>query len=313
MILSIAGLIVGIIMLLAGAELFVKGASGISRYFKIPEYAVGATVVAIGTSLPEFITSTYASITGHPQISVSNVIGSNIFNIAFVMGASAIIQPIHLTRNLFQKDAPMLIASLLLLFGLAFDGMFGRFDGLLLTLVFISYLWFLMQERDEHLVDQPMDGYLPTSKLKAVLMVIAGGFLLFIGSKLAVDSGNSIARAFGIKEWFIGATAIAAGTGLPEFLTSIVAVIRRRRGIAVGNVIGSNIINIVGVIGAASLAAPIPVNMTNIYFDFSYLFLLSLMFIFMVSDKEITREAGILLIAAYIVYIQGIFHISYIK
>ncbi len=311
MILSIVGLIAGIALLVLGAELFVKGASGISRYFNISEYAVGATVVAIGTSLPEFITSTYASITGHPQISVSNVIGSNIFNIAFVMGASAIIQPIHLTRNLFQKDAPMLIASLLLLFGLAFDGTLGRLDGLLLTLVFISYLWFLMQEREEHLAEQ--DNYLPTSKLKAVLMVIAGGILLFAGSKLAVDSGNSIARAFGIKEWFIGASAIAAGTGLPEFLTSIVAVIRRRRGIAVGNVIGSNIINIIGVIGVASLAAPIPVSMANIYFDFFYLFLLSLMFIFMVSDKEITREAGILLIAAYIVYIQGIFHISYIK
>ncbi len=311
MLLHIVGLTAGIILLLAGAELFVKGATGISMHFRIPEYAVGATVVAIGTSLPEFITSTYASVTGHPQISVSNVIGSNIFNIAFVMGISAIIKPIRIERDLFKKDAPMLLASLVLLFGLSFDKLIGRFDGLLLSLIFISYLIFLMQEREEAV--EALDDYAPGSALTSILMVAFGGILLFVGSKLAVDSGNRIAVAFGIKEWFIGATAIAAGTGLPEFMTSIIAVIRKRRGIAVGNIIGSNIINIIGVIGMASLAAPIGVEPMNIYFDFFYLFLLSMLFILMVSDREISREAGILLFATYIVYIQGIFHLSYAK
>ncbi len=299
------GLFFGLALLVTGAELFVKGASGIARIFKIPEFAIGATLVALGTSLPELITSAYAAVQGHPDISVGNVIGSNIFNIAIVLGFTALLGPIRLNRNLFQKDSPMFIASLLILFGVAQDQQLTRGDGLLFLTVFAGYFWWLLKEREEPEIG--LLEYAPSSQVKCWLYIIFGGLFLWLGSKLAVINAVNIARELHVSEWFISATVISAGTGLPEFITSIIAMLRRRRAIAVGNVIGSNIINIVLVLGVSSTLATISVSRQSLYFDFIYLTLLSLLLIFMVSDKEITKESGLLLIVSYLVYIKGMY------
>ncbi len=294
-------LFLGFFLILMGAEGFIRGGSGLAKYFKIPEFVIGATVVAFGTSLPEFVTSIYAAVKGIPTISLSNIVGSNIFNIALVLGLSALVKPLSTKRDIFKKDAPTFLFSVILLFLLSLDSVISSFDGFLFLALFVSFIYRLLKEREE--ADEEFLQLAPSSKIIVFLYIILGIVSLYFGSKLAVDNAVVIAKALGVSKWIIGATVVAAGTSLPEFATSFVAFLRGRGALAVGNVIGSNVINILLVVGTASVITPLPVSKETMIFDFPFLFFLSLILIFMVNDREISRESGFSLLVAYISYI----------
>jgi len=294
-------LLLGFALILLGAEGFIRGGSGLAKFFHIPEFVIGATVVAFGTSLPELVTSTYAAFKGIPVISLSNIVGSNIFNITLVLGLSAMVRPLLTRRDVFRRDAPTFLFAVVLLFLLGLDGSITSFDGFLFLALFVSFLYWLLREKEE--ADREFLEMAPSSKFKVFLYIIFGIVSLWLGSKMAVDNAVVIARELGVSEWIIGATVVAAGTSLPEFATSFVAFLRGRGALAVGNVIGSNVINILLVVGVASVIIPLPVSRDVLLFDFPFLFFISLILIFMINDQELSRESGFSLFVAYIAYV----------
>jgi len=304
LVLNLLLFVLGFLFLGIGAEGFIRGGSGIAKRFKISEYVIGATVVALGTSLPEAFVSSYASFVGKSEISISNVIGSNIFNLTMVLGFCAVIRPILIKRDVFAKDAPPLLASVLLLFLVGFDGLISRFDGFLFLLLFLAFLYWILIEKEEP--DSEFVKLSPPSLLLSLVSLLVGVVSLFFGSKWVVGSGVKIAHSVGISEWVIGASAIAAGTSLPEFVTSLVAIFRGRRALAVGNVIGSNILNIFWVLGMASAISPIKVEKVTLLFDLPFLFVLSLIMVFIIFEKKISRESGFTLLIVFIGYMGAL-------
>ncbi len=301
-------LIFSMILLYAGASAFVRGGTSISRLFHIPQYAIGATVVALGTSLPELVTSSYASYKGKPQISVSNVIGSNIVNIGLVLGSTALLFTLVSKRDIFKRDIPPFLSSLVLLFVVMFDGRISRLDGIFLLISFIAYTVWLLHEKDTGLIEDVST--LPNYSLPVALLFLTGGIIfLYFGGKYLVTSSVTIAKSLHISQWVIGATVAAFGTSAPEFFVSIVAMLHGSNELAIGNVIGSNITNILLVLGTASVISGLKVSSVSIYFDFSFLFLLSLLIAFMVSDRKIGKESGLMLLILLTTYIITIVHL----
>lgn len=299
--------IVGVILLILGAESFVRGGSGLAIRFHIPEYAIGATIVAIGTSLPEVFTSSYASFKGVADVALGNVLGSNVFNVALILGISCALYPMSFKRDIFTLDAPAFLISVILLFLLSFDGTLSRPEGILFLVLFIVYLVRLLREREI-----PGEGLVRLAPARfglSVLILIFAVFALYFGSRWTVEGAVGIARRIGISEWVIAASAVAAGTSLPEFSTTIIAVIRGRRTLAVGNIIGSNVTNIYLVLGTAALVSPLKVSRIALNFDIPFVFLLSLVLVFMVSGKRISRESGISLVIAFVGYMWAIIHV----
>jgi len=297
----------GVILLIAGAEAFVRGGSGLALRFHIPEYAIGATIVAIGTSLPEAFTSGYASWRGTSEVALGNVLGSNVFNVALVLGLSCAFYPVSFKRDIFTLDAPAFLISVILLFLLTFDGTLSRPEGLLFLILFIAYLVRLLRERE--VPEKGLIRIAPQSLTASIFFLIFAIFALYFGSKWTVDGAVGIARKIGISEWVIAASAVAAGTSLPEFSTTVIAAVRGRRAMAVGNVIGSNVTNIYLVLGIASLVSPLKVSKLALNFDIPFVFLLSLILVFMVSGRRISRESGISLVAAFVGYLWAIIHV----
>ena len=295
--------IAGLFLLYIGAEGFVKGATSLARRTGIPEYAIGATVVAFGTSLPELVTGVYAAYTGRVDISVSNVIGSNIFNIGFALGASAAFFGVKTERQIFHIDIPPLMVSIILLFLLASDGTLSRLDGALLIISFAAFTVRLLRDREAIDVEDIPKG---TFSIPVALVVIAvSGLILHLGAKYLVDGGVQIAHTVGISEWVIGATVVAIGTSSPEFFTSFAALRHGRDELSVGNIIGSNITNVFLVLGAAALTRPLPVSQVALHFDFVGMFFFSLLQAFMISDRRISRESGVWLVLLMFAYIMG--------
>ncbi len=293
----------GLLLLYLGAEGFVKGATSLARRTGIPEYAIGATVVALGTSLPELVTGIYAAYTGRVDISVSNVIGSNIFNIGFALGISAAFFGVKTERQIFHIDIPPLMVSIILLFLLASDGILSRADGAILLISFAAFTVRLLKDREAIDMEEiPQGTY---SIPVALLAIVLSGALLHLGAKWLVDGGVEIAHGIGISEWIIGATVVAIGTSSPEFFTSFAALRHGRDELSVGNIIGSNITNVFLVLGAAAITRPLPVAQVALYFDFVAMFFFSLLLAFMISDRRVSRESGVWLVLLMIAYIIG--------
>lgn len=254
----------GLLVLTAGAEALVRGASRIARSLGISPLVVGLTVVSMGTSAPEMAVSTVAAWKGEGDLAYGNVVGSNVFNILFILGISAVITPLVVARKLVRFDVPVMIISALICVLVSLDGHVSRIDGGVMVLLLIAYTWYLVDharkerssakasENDEF---QSQFGEVERGAAKIaknVLFVAAGLALLVLGSRWLVQSATEIARALGLSELVIGLTIIAAGTSLPEVATSILAAIRGERDIAIGNVVGSNIFNILGCLGVAA-------------------------------------------------------------
>lgn len=251
-------LLAGLALLIGGAELLVRGASRLATSFGITPLVVGLTVVAFGTSAPELAVSIKASVSGQAEIALGNVIGSNIFNVLFILGLSALIAPLIVSSKLIRLDVPLMIGLSGGVWLLALDGILSRLEGLALVAGLVMYTSYLIYEsrKEKKNPDEDSEFSEPEKKsgpLKNVLMIAGGLLMLILGSRWLVDSAVSIAQGLGVSELIIGLTIIAAGTSMPEVVTSVVAGLRGERDIAVGNVVGSNIFNIMGVLGITSV------------------------------------------------------------
>lgn len=307
--------IVGLAFLIVGAESLVRGASRLAAALGIQPLVIGLTVVAFGTSSPELAVSIKSALSGQANIALGNVVGSNIFNVLFILGLSALIVPLIVSEQLIRLDVPIMIALSLLVLVLALDSELSRGDGLLLVGGLIVYLWFLIRQsrretalqRDERAdisaaqIDKPTR----TDWIKNGAFVLGGLILLVLGSRWLVDSAVTFARYLGVSELIVGLTIVAAGTSLPEVVTSAIAAIRGERDIAVGNVVGSNIFNLMGVLGIASLTAPegIPVSSAVIGFDLPVMIAVAVACLpIFFTGGTITRTEGALLMAYYLAY-----------
>jgi cation:H+ antiporter len=257
--------VVGLVTLVAGAQLLVRGASKLALSFGISPLVVGLTVVAFGTSAPELAVSVRSSWGGQVDIALGNVIGSNIFNVLFILGLSAVIAPLVVAPQLIRQEVPIMLGASLLLFLLALDGGIGRLDAALLFGLLIAYTVFLIRQsrreqqatRDEYAQEFGDTGSRWDRHWGVqIALILAGLALLVLGANWLVDAAVTFARIFGLSEMVIGLTIVAAGTSLPEVATSVVATMRGERDIAVGNVIGSNAFNILAVLGVSGLVAP---------------------------------------------------------
>jgi cation:H+ antiporter len=308
-------LIAGLVLLVAGAEVLVKGASRIAFMFGLSPLVIGLTIVAYGTSSPELMVSIQSSLAGQPDIAVGNVVGSNIFNILLILGISALITPLVVAQQLIRLDVPILIgiSCLTLMFGL--DGKISRVDGGIFVTGAILYTVFLMiQSRKENNTDVTDEyereyGDSSVRSPKQILinagLIFAGLILLVLGSKFLVDSAIAIARSFGVSELVIGLTLVSAGTSLPELATSVVASMRGERDIAVGNVIGSNIFNILAVLGGAALLSPegLSVSQDAIRFDIPVMIAVAVICLpIFITGQLIARWEGLLFLSYYVAY-----------
>ena len=263
--LVIAELIGGLVILTFGAETLVRGASHLAALWGMPPLIIGLTVVAYGTSTPELAVSLHASLAGNPGIAVANVVGANIFNVLCVLGVCASMIPLVISRQLVRIDVPIMIGASLLLWGTALDGALSRVDGAVFIAAIVVYtVWSVrlsLRERPD-VAEDLLQAYehrharAGRSVARHLVVMIAGLAMLLVGAHWLVDSAVAVARAFGVSDVIVGLTVVAIGTSLPELTTSLVAIIRGQQDIAVGHIIGSNIFNILGILGVSALAAP---------------------------------------------------------
>lgn len=310
MILAIIGVIIGFVLLVKGADFFVEGSGSVAKKFNIPVFIIGMTIVAMGTSAPECAVSISASLRGINGMAISNVIGSNIFNLLVVCGVCALFQPLVIKKETLKKEFPfsVLVAVIIGVMGLA-GMMVGHMDGIILVVIFVLFLYWMvrsakksMQAGEDVEAEEIKD--LPIWKC---LVFIGGGLVaIVIGGQMVVNCSETIARGFGLSETLIGLTICSIGTSLPELVTSVVAARKNQAGMALGNVIGSNIFNILLVGGLASAISPIAVNMNNLI-DIVILVAVSLYIMILVWRKQLLTRAGgvsmLAIYAAYMVYI----------
>lgn len=310
---AILWFIIGLVFLVVGAEALVRGSGRLAAAFGISPLVVGLTVVAFGTSSPELAVSIKSALADQAGIAVGNVVGSNIFNVLFILGVSALIVPLIVSRQLIKVDVPLMIAVSVVVWLMALDGSFGRLDGILLVAGLIAYVGFLIyhSRKETAAVQQEYEQEFGVSDSQAhstgknLLLVIAGLTLLVIGSRWFVDSAVMFAQFLGVSELVVGLTIVAAGTSMPEVVTSVIAAIRGERDIAVGNVIGSNIFNLMGVLGIASIIGPsgISISPEFIRFDLPVMIFVALvcMPVFL-TGRIISRLEGGMLLALYVAY-----------
>lgn len=256
-------LALGLVLLVAGADILVKGAARLAASFGIPSLVVGLTVVAFGTSAPELAVSVKAAYAGEAELAIANVVGSNIVNVLLILGLSAVVLPLTISRQLIRQDVPIMIGLSALLAYFVMDGAIGRTEALVFVIGLAAYTFFLFwqgKKQGVETVDDEVGDMLkePHPLWQNLLFVVIGLALLVQGSSWMVDSAVQLATAWGISEAVIGLTIVAIGTSLPELMTSVMAAIKGERDIAVGNVVGSNIFNILCVLGISGLVSPTP-------------------------------------------------------
>ncbi|MBN2600464.1 MAG: calcium/sodium antiporter [Candidatus Marinimicrobia bacterium] len=300
----------GLLLLFMGAEGLVKGASSLSLRMGINPLIIGLTVVAFGTSMPELFTSIKAVLNQFGAISVGNVIGSNIFNIAVIVGIAALIYPMNIQAKLIRRDVPIMIAAGLLFIPIFFDFTISRIEGLILTMGILGYTIYNFRvsqikgfEADELITGESIPNPNKNIFIDIALIIVGLGLLTF-GSSVLIDNSIKLARILGIKEAVIGLTIIAAGTSLPELATSVVAAIKKEPEIAIGNIVGSNIFNIFCVLGISSLVAPIHGNGISWVDVFLMLGLSIVLLPLMMTGRKINRKEGLFLIIAYLCYLS---------
>ncbi len=311
--------ILGLFLLIGGAELLVRGSSRLAAAVEISPLVIGLTVVAFGTSSPELAVTVQAAVAGQADIAVGNVVGSNIFNVLFILGVSALITPLVVSQQLIRLDVPLMIGASVMMIAMSLDGTLGRIEGAILFAGLVVYtVWLIRQSRREQaavkLEYEREYGKAPEKNAKAIflqiLIAIAGLVLLVLGSRWFVEGAISIARLMGVSELIIGLTIIAAGTSLPEVATSIIASIRGERDIAVGNVVGSNIFNIFGVLGSAAILAPtgIAVSSAALSFDLPVMLAVAVACLpIFFHENRIDRWEGALFLGYFIAYTAYLF------
>jgi len=301
-------IIAGLALLYAGAEGLVRGSSSLSLKLGVQPYIVGLTVVAFGTSAPELTVSTISALKGHGDIAIGNVVGSNIFNIALIVGFSAIIHPLFVNLNLIKKDIPIMILCSLMIVPIVIIEGIPRAFGIGLFALFVLYILsaMLRAKKEPEKVEDLLSGAVksPSNKwLLDIVLIIGGIGVLVAGSNLLVSGAIQLARKLNISEALISLTIISAGTSLPELATSVVAAFKKESDIAVGNIVGSNIFNVLCILGISSSISPISIQGVDII-DSLFLIVASILLLpLAITDKRITRAEGFLFLIIYAGYI----------
>ena len=300
-------LVLGFVMLVKGADWFVEGASKVAEKFGIPQLVIGLTIVAIGTSLPEAAVSTSAALKGSAEITIGNVVGSNIMNILLILGVTSVISPLAVQKSTIRYELPMVIGATALLAALGLtDGTVGRGDGLILLAGMVFYLLYLLRMAKKGQAvseerEQAQDGK-RDSMLKLILLILIGGVMIVWGSDITVDAATKLAKIFGMSERLIGLTIVAFGTSLPELVTSATAAIKGKADIAVGNIVGSNLFNILFVVGIAGVITPV-VYQPEFRFDTSVCIATAvLLWLCVIRKQKLQRHGGAILLLGYAGY-----------
>lgn len=303
----------GLGLLIVGAGALVRGASRIAVRLGVSPLVIGLTVVAFGTSSPELAVSIKAAVSNQASLALGNVVGSNIFNVLFILGVSALVTPLVVSLQLVRLDVPLMIAASMLVMILGLDGSLDRTDGMILVIGLILYLWFLARlTRKEKRIREDATADVSSATegggggwLSSGMLVVGGFALLVLGSRWLVEAAVSMAEALHVSELVIGLTVVAAGTSLPEVATSVIASIRGERDIAVGNVVGSNIFNLMAVLGASSIVAPRGIEVSSAVLRFDLPVMIVVAFgclpIFFTGGR-ISRWEGALLLGYYAAY-----------
>ena len=310
-VLNIVLLLVGFVLLIKGADFFVDGAASLARKLKIPSLVVGLTIVAIGTSSPELAVSISASLSGANSMAVSNVVGSNIFNLLVVIGICALIAPVGVTKDILKRDFPVSIGVMAVFVAMLFIGsVTGGLDlieAIILVVLLVGYMvWTVCAALKERKNAAEEEEQKPFVWWKCALFIVGGVAAIIFGGDLVVDNASALGAAIGMSETLIGLTICAVGTSLPELVTSIAASKRGETDMAMGNVVGSNIFNVVCILGISGVISPITINaaaLTNTLVDcFVYIGVAILTYIFCLTSKKVTRVEGGILAGLYIVY-----------
>lgn len=309
MVWQIALLIIGFVMLIKGADWFVDGAAGIADKLHIPQLIIGLTIVAMGTSAPEAAISISASVQGSADIAVGNILGSNILNILIILGITSVITPLAVQKSTVKYEIPFVII-ISVIFGLIglFDNSIGFIDGILLWVLFIAYIayLFIMTKKGKIQADESDDednDKKPKKVWQLILFGIIGIALVVFGSNITVNAATEIATMFGMSERFIGLTIVALGTSLPELVTSITAALKKNADIAIGNIVGSNIFNILFVIGTSAMITPVAYQ-SQFLIDSIFCVATAILLLLLIlnKDKKLKRWGGILMLICYAGY-----------
>ncbi len=303
---NVIELLSGLVLLLIGAELMVRAAVRLAERLHVRPLIIGLTIVALGSSAPQMTVSLQAALTDNPDIAVGSVVGSGIFNILVTLGLSALIIPLRVSRQLVRLDIPLMIGASLLVFILAWNKDLGRFDGVLLLGALALYLGLLFRQSRHSTrphTERPTETQ--QSWLISMLMILAGLAMLVFAGRLLLGAAVVVATDLGLSERVIGLTVVAVGTSLPELATSLIAALRGQRDIAVGNVIGANLFNLLGVLGLTALLAPTPLSVSPNALDFDLPVMLGVAALCLpvfYSGYRVTRAEGLLLLGLYLVY-----------
>ena len=308
-ILKLALLIVGFVVLIYGADFFVDGASKLAKRFNIPSFVIGLTICAFGTSAPELAVSVTASVSGANSLAIGNVLGSNFFNLMVVLGVCAVINPIPVTKNLLRRDYPVSIAAITLLsVFLMSDSDISRFEALILFCCLVGYMTWTIVDTKKHpeLADTQEEDTQEFVAWKCALYIVGGCVAIVLGGDLVVESAKYLGGAIGMSEKLIGFTICAIGTSLPELVTSYTASKKGQNDMAMGNVIGSNIFNILCILGISGLISPISIGDANInatLLDCGInVGVCILAYIFCITGKKVERWEGLVLVGIYLSY-----------
>ncbi len=298
----------GLVGLFFGGEALVRGSVGIAQRMAMPPLLIGLTVVGFGTSTPELLVSVGAALRGVPDIALGNVIGSNIANILLIVGLSSLVWPIRVSGDTLKRDTAVMMVAAVVLIPVFALGEIGRVAGMILFIALVAYLVFAYrQSRKAPIVDEndlSSLGDRPLMDMRMALVWVVGGLAaLMVGADFMVDGAVTIARTFGVSEAFIGLTIVAVGTSLPELATSLIAALRKQSEIAIGNIVGSNIFNILGILGLTAVIAPIPVASRFITFDLPVMIAVSLVLTLLLRRPVIGRGIGIVMLIGYAGYV----------
>jgi cation:H+ antiporter len=299
-------LCLGLLILLAGGKFLVDGASSLALKFGLSQGLIGLTIVALGTSAPELLVSINAALEGKSDISIGNVVGSNIANISLVLGISAILFPIKIQSSILKVEYLVVLLSSFIFYFFASNGIVSRLEGSILLFLMILINWYFFFKIKKTDIDELVgeDLVQPMPIWKSLLLLLSGIFGLYYGADLFVESSVEVAKIFGVSERIIGITVIAVGTSLPEMATSIIAALNKKTEIAIGNILGSNIMNILAIIGTTAVISPIAVSDLFLKQDFLWMLGLTvLLFPILKSGEKVSRVEGVFLFSFYFTYI----------
>ena len=301
MLLDVVLIVVGVALVLFGADRLTEGASALARRMNVPEIIIGLTIVAAGTSAPELFVSLVSALKGTPDLAVGNVVGSNTMNAMLIVGCAAMVAPMTISRSTVKKDIPFSVGASVLLILLAVDSFLGRVDGIILLLGFAVFMVYTLMQAKTGSTDEVQA---ETSPVWKNIVYLVGGLLgLVLGSNLFVDSASSVAYALDISEGVVGLTVVAGGTSLPELATSVVAARKGQSAIAIGNVIGSNVFNILLILGLTATISPMEIEGITTIDMAVMLISVALVWMFSFTRYTVERWEGAVLVGGYLVYL----------